>query len=98
MPIIFGSNNGDGMVMILDAVKKLDAYENDLVRLIPPSVNVNPMSPQAEKLGKEIKKFYFGEESICEENLHKLMDLMTDFHFSISQTISTELHTRYQKK
>lgn len=98
MPIIFGSNNRDGMIMLLDAVKKLDAYDNDPVRFIPTSVNINPMSPEAEKLGEEIKKFYFGEEPVCKENVNELADLMTDYHFLISQTVSTELHTRYQKK
>lgn len=97
IPMIFGSNNSDGMIMLLDAVKKLDAYENDPVRFIPPSVNINPMSPQAETLGEEIKKFYFGDKPVSKDSLPQLCNFMTDFHFLVSQTVSSELHTRYQK-
>jgi carboxylesterase type B len=94
--IMFGTNDRDGMIMIMDAVKKLDAYDNDPVRFIPTSVNINPMSPNAEALGQEIKKFYFGDEGVCKETIPKLADLMTDFHFKLSDNLSTELHARYQ--
>lgn len=96
--MIFGTNNRDGMIMLTDAVRKLDAYDNDPVRFLPTSVNVNPMSQNAEVLGQEIKNFYFGEEGVCKKTIPQLTDLMTDFHFKVSDNVSSELHSRYQHK
>lgn len=96
MPIIFGTTSGDGMTMVSDYRKKLQLFDNDMGRVIPLSVNVNPISADAEKLANQIKEFYFDDKGVTEETVPQFVDLMTDFHFLISQTICNELHAIYQ--
>uniref|UniRef100_A0A8D8NKS9 Carboxylic ester hydrolase n=3 Tax=Culex pipiens TaxID=7175 RepID=A0A8D8NKS9_CULPI len=96
IPVMMGVNNGEGIIMLLDAVKKLDLYDNDMARLIPRSVNVNPATKASNDLGEEIKKFYFGDKPVCKETLPQLADLMSDYHFAIFANTCAELHARYQ--
>lgn len=98
IPTISGINDKDGMIMLNDAQKKLDLYDNDMARMIPVSVNISPLSECAEQVGDEIKKFYFGDKSVCKETLLELGDLMTDYHFALGQVLSTELGARFQHK
>ncbi|XP_052870996.1 juvenile hormone esterase [Anopheles cruzii] len=96
IPIIFGNNSGEGIIMMLDAGKKLDLYDNDMARMIPRTVNVAPESAASERLGGEVKQFYFGSAGVTQESAHKLADLMTDYHFDILGNTCAELHARHQ--
>ncbi|CRK95778.1 CLUMA_CG009235, isoform A [Clunio marinus] len=96
VPIILGMNDGDGMTMgNYYRNKKLHLFEEDNVRMVPLSLNIDPMSDEAKKLGKEIKEFYFGDKRIGPETLREFIDFMTDYHFSISYIMSGELHAIY---
>ena len=97
IPIMFGLNDGDGMTMAnYYRNKKLPLFDADHVRMVPLSLNIDPMSDEAKKLGKEIKEFYFGEKPIDEKALPEFVKMMTDFQFTVPQTMSNELHARYQ--
>ncbi|XP_055528121.1 esterase E4-like isoform X2 [Wyeomyia smithii] len=96
IPLMLGVNNREGTIMLLDAVKKLGVYDKDLARLIPRTVNVNPYTLASKELGEEIKKFYFGGKSVCNETVPQLADLMSDYHFGILANTCAELHARYQ--
>lgn len=96
IPLMMGVNNREGTIMLLDGIKKLDLYDNDLARLIPRTVNVNPGTVASNELGEEIKKFYFGNQPVSKKTLPQLADLMSDYHFAILANVCCELHSRYQ--
>ncbi|XP_055528119.1 esterase B1-like isoform X2 [Wyeomyia smithii] len=96
IPLMLGANNREGTIMLLDAIKKLDVYDKDLTGLIPRTVNVKPNTLASRELAEEIKKFYFGEKSVCMETLPQLANLMGDYHFVIFTNFCAELHARYQ--
>ncbi|XP_058123887.1 juvenile hormone esterase [Anopheles coustani] len=96
IPIIFGNNDREGTIMMMDAIRKLDLYDNDMARMIPRTVNVAPGSPASEQLGEEIKRFYCGPKGVTNETVNQLADLMTDYHFGILANTCAELHARHQ--
>ncbi|XP_049299506.1 juvenile hormone esterase isoform X1 [Anopheles funestus] len=96
IPIIFGNNDREGTIMMMDAIKKLDLYDNDMARMIPRTVNVAPGSAACEELAKEVKQFYCGAQGVTKETVNQLADLMTDYHFGILANTCAELHARYQ--
>ncbi|XP_062543894.1 acetylcholinesterase-like isoform X2 [Armigeres subalbatus] len=96
IPVMMGVNNKEGTIMLLDGIKKLELYDNDMARMIPRSVNVNPGTKTSNELGEEIKKFYFGNQSVDTKTLPQLADLMSDYHFTIFANICSELHSRFQ--
>lgn len=97
IPIIFGANDKDGMIQATYAMRDFSSFENDPVRMVPISLNIDPDSAAALKIGKEVKKFYFGNEKIDKSQIDKFNDLMTDLHFLTAQTACNELHAKYQK-
>lgn len=96
IPMILGLNNGDGMTMgNYYRNNKLPSFDNDYVRLLPLSLNVDPFSHEALAVAKSVKEFYFGDKHINEETISQFVEFMTDFHFTIPQTMSNELHARH---
>ncbi|XP_070492888.1 juvenile hormone esterase-like [Chironomus tepperi] len=96
IPIIFGTNNKEGMIQTAYMLKVLESFNKDPVRMVPLSVNIDPNNPLALELGNIIKKFYFGDKDVGKDTLDNHFDLMTDLHFLTAQTMSNELHARYQ--
>ena len=95
IPMILGLNDGDGMTMAnYYRNKKFPLFDKDPVRFVPLSLNVDPNSEEALKVGKEIKYFYFGEMQIDNNTIKQFVEFMTDFHFTIPQTMSNEIHAR----
>jgi acetylcholinesterase len=95
--IIIGLN-GDGMTMVNSfRHKQLPNYNSDFVKLVPISLNIDPNSEEAIAVGKRIKEFYFQDKPIDSSTLPQFITFMTDFHFTIPQTITYELHSMYQK-
>ncbi|XP_053674681.1 uncharacterized protein LOC128724987 [Anopheles nili] len=96
IPMIFGNNDREGTIMMMDAIKKLDLYDNDMARMIPRTVNVSPKGPSCEQLASEVKQFYFGSEGVSKKTVNQMADLMTDYHFGILANTCAEMHARYQ--
>ena len=96
IPMIIGVNNGDGMTQTAAYRKKLPMFANDMVRMIPFSVDIDPDSEEAQRLGKRIEKFYFGNRGLTQQTIPLFVELNTDFYFSIPMTIINELYARYQ--
>lgn len=96
--IIVGLNDGDGMTMVNSFRRKqLPNFNSDFVKFIPISLNIDPNSEEAKKLGKRIKEFYFQDKAIDQSTLPQFIKFMTDFHFTIPQTMTYELHSIHQK-
>lgn len=96
-PMMFGTTDKDGLVMTATYKHFMDQFEKKSQRLIPLSVQVDPNSDAGKAVAEEIKRFYLGSAKFSEETVPQLVEHMTDFHFFIPQTVSNELHARYQK-
>lgn len=100
IPIMMGYNSKDGLVMLIDAVKnkKLDQFDNDLARLIPRTINLAVDDERCKQLANKMREFYFSGKKICHDTLDDLVDLFTDYHFTIFSYLAAELHARYQNR
>ena len=98
IPIIFGTTDKDGIIMVTAYKHMTEKFNKDPVKLLPRSINLDPNSDLAKEAANEIKKFYFGNKDVTEETLPQFVDHMTDYHFLMPQTVSNELHARYQPK
>lgn len=98
IPLMFGTTDKDGCVMVANYRSTINSFDKDPVRLVPQSLSVDPNSDAAKLLGEEIKRFYFRGKKIDENTIPNFIDHMTDFHFFIPQIISIELHNRYNPK
>jgi carboxylesterase type B len=98
LPLIFGTTDKDGCVMVASYLHMTESFNKDSVRLVPQSLSINPNSIAAKLLGEEIKRFYFRDKDIDQSTISNFVDHMTDFHFLTPQIISVELHNRYNPK
>jgi acetylcholinesterase len=94
VPMIFGTNDGDGMPKVAENIKKLHELNEDFSRVIPRVINVK--ETESALLVEEIKKFYFDGRDVSEETLNELSLLYTDIHYLLFVTIGNEFIARYQ--
>ncbi len=99
IPIISGSNNGDGMPLVARvlAQKKLPLYDKFLAYLFPRGIQ-NLTVNQIEDLQEEIRNFYFGGRSLSDKNVEDFMNLRTDADYLFPQNLASELYARYHPK
>lgn len=95
IPLMFGTNDIDGIAMTIGFLKKTANYNNDYVRLLPMSLRLDPNSESAHNESKTIKNFYFRDELIGEKSIGSFVNHSTDYYFLIPQTISNELHAKF---
>jgi carboxylesterase type B len=96
IPLIFGCTNKEGIIQTSFMKKNFAAFNKDVSKLIPISLNVDPDSALALEVGKEIKNFYL-DGGLDDEHEENFIDLMTDLHFLTPQTMCNELNAKYQK-
>lgn len=96
-PIMFGTTDQDGLVMTASYKHFIEEFEKRPERLIPLSLSVNPYNDAGKAVAAEIKRFYLGSKKFSEETIPHLVEHMTDYHFFVPQTMSNELHAKYQK-
>lgn len=97
IPIICGTNNGDGMPT---AAKIISRNLFDLVNiraLIPRSIR-SKFDDQSDELLDLIGKFYFDSRKSTAEHITDLVTLLSDLHYLIDQTKSNELFARYHPR
>ncbi|XP_058830425.1 esterase B1-like [Topomyia yanbarensis] len=97
IPIILGYNEHDGMMVLIDAIKNLNSYNLEPERFIPRILNIDCYTPEARKLGNEIKQFYFKDKNVTRETLLPLTNLFTD-KYLFAYRITSELWAKYQTK
>jgi Carboxylesterase family len=78
--------------------KRLHVYGNDMRRLIPISLDIDPESEEAHKLAKEIEQFYLGNRGLTPQTISLFIGLNTDFYFTTPLTVTNELYMRYQQQ
>lgn len=97
IPLMFGTNDIDGISMTVGFLRKLKEFNNDYVRLLPMSLKVDPNSEHAREVSKKIKNFYFCDETIGENSIKAFIDHSTDYYFLLPQTIANELHAKFNR-
>lgn len=100
IPVMMGYNSKDGLLMLLDIVtkNKLQQLDGDLARLIPRSVDLPVTDERCNTVANSIRNFYFNGEKLSEAHYDRLVDLLTDYHFTILSYLEAELHSRYEKR
>ena len=94
IPILMGTNDGDGMPKVAENIKKLKELNNEMMIMIPKHFQLLPH--ESEHLARVIKQFYFGNREVSEETLPELKTLFTDIIYLTYQTIGIEHFARYQ--
>ncbi|GAB0095021.1 Carboxylic ester hydrolase [Sergentomyia squamirostris] len=97
-PMILGHTSKEGIIMLLDAIRKIDLYETDFSRIIPKSLNVTPGSRTCERVANEMRKFYFNDAKITKDVIPEFTDLLSDYNFIIGNHVTAEIHARKEHK
>ncbi|XP_055701968.1 acetylcholinesterase isoform X2 [Phlebotomus papatasi] len=97
-PMIIGHNAKEGIIMLLDAVRKIDLFDEDLARIVPKSLNVVQGSRTCERVTEEMRKFYFSGDKITKKSIVELTDLLSDYHFVIANHVTAEIHARKEHR
>lgn len=84
--------------MLSDTYKKLHVIDQDLARMIPRYVNLEPNDPRCLQVADEMRQLYFTDNKISMENLSEMGKLQTDYHFAIGTHMAAELHARNEEK
>lgn len=95
-PMIFGTNNGDGMPAVASAIsrKKLGLINENFNFMIPRSILVDSAGEEAA-LTQQIRNFYLNGNDLSENTIEGFLSLRTDVDYLIAQTITNELNTLY---
>ncbi|XP_016946853.1 esterase B1 [Drosophila biarmipes] len=96
MPVIMGYNSAEGLSIVFKAKQKLEAYEDDLARMVPRNLVVDPQAPEAQKAATDIRAFFFNGQRLSKENMDNLVDLFSDYHFSMDLQHAAEIHASCQ--
>ncbi|XP_034652469.1 esterase B1 [Drosophila subobscura] len=96
MPMIMGYNSAEGLAMISRAKLKLEDYEEDLARTVPRDLVPDPQAPEAQQAAADIRKFYFNGQTLTMQHLNSMVDLFSDYHFSMDMQRAAEIHVNSQ--
>lgn len=95
MPLINGCTNSEGILGLRMILKRLDGFNQNVERLVPQLMG--ELSPDdKQKIGKEIRRFYFGDKKIDKHALNEMCDLMSDNIFITNTMINAEWLAKYQ--
>ncbi|KAL5286878.1 CES5A.2 family protein [Megaselia abdita] len=98
IPVMMGYNSNEGIIMVANAIKRLDDYENDLPRLIPRAVNIDIDGEEGKVICQQIREFYFKGEKVHKKTLGGLSDALSDYHFTLGAHSAAEIHAKHQHK
>ncbi|XP_037716092.1 esterase B1 [Drosophila subpulchrella] len=96
MPMIMGYNSAEGLAIVIKAKQNLEAYEDDLARMVPRNLVVDPQAPEAQEAASDIRAFFFNGQALTKENMDNLVDLFSDYHFSMDLQQAAEIHASCQ--
>lgn len=96
-PVMIGYTSNEGLIMLLDAVKKLRDYDKDFSRLVPENLNVKPGTPEMEEAVKLIRNYFFGDKAVDKDSLRQLGDLMSDYYFTMAIHWTVEMMARMEQ-
>lgn len=92
IPMIFGTNDGDGMPRVAAKLKKLKELNNEIAKVVPIKVTAK----DSKALSDEVKKFYFGDRDVSVKTLPELVLMFTDLAYFSFQIITNDFMSFYQ--
>ncbi|XP_077284723.1 esterase FE4-like [Arctopsyche grandis] len=81
VPLILGYNNGEGMGLIKNNVKKAAIINADFTRKVPRDIAKAVSPEQLKAIGESVKKFYFGNGEIDKNCFELINNLEGDYNF-----------------
>ncbi|XP_045446542.1 acetylcholinesterase-like [Melitaea cinxia] len=91
--LMLGYNSGEGSVLVKDHNKKLDVYNKDPSYYVPREIADLVSEKKLKEFGNRIKKIYFGDRNITENDGNIITDMLTDMHFSFNTHRFAHLYT-----
>ncbi|XP_055537564.1 acetylcholinesterase-like [Wyeomyia smithii] len=97
IPLITGCNSSEGTLAMYHMQRKHQktAFDKEPQRLVPCFLKENPELNCLE-VGREIKKFYFQDDSFSNRTKQQMCDLMSDITFITTTMISAEWLAKHQ--
>lgn len=97
MPIIDGCNSGEGILSLFLMKGKFHLASTEPERFVPLFMGSSGDFDRVE-LGKEIRKFYFGDKPVDKAASDQLNDTMADNYFIMNSVINAEWIAKYHPK
>lgn len=82
VPFLVGYNSGEGLMMLVDHLKKKDVTNNKPSFHVPREIVLKVSEEKAKEFGDRIKKFYVGDGNYADDTAEAVVDLQTDLHFT----------------
>lgn len=97
-PLMIGYTSNEGIIMLLDAVRKLAEYDKDFARLVPTTLNVRPGTEEMEEASGLIRRQFFGDKAVVsKDTLKELGDLMSDYYFTVGIHWTVEMMAKLEQ-
>ncbi|TMW44054.1 hypothetical protein DOY81_010861 [Sarcophaga bullata] len=96
MPTIMGYNTGEGLAMMVNAIRKLVDYEKDFSRLVPRNIPLDPDDNEVKEIAKRMREFYLNGQAIKPELLNNLTNIMTDYYFAMDMQNAAKWQAQLQ--
>lgn len=81
VPLLLGYNNGEGMGLVKNNVKKSAIINADFTRKVPRDIAKAVSPEQLKVIGENVKKFYFGNGEIDKKSFQVTNNLEGDYNF-----------------
>ncbi|XP_062541501.1 neuroligin-4, X-linked-like [Armigeres subalbatus] len=95
IPMISGYTNNEGILAVAANQNRLEQFQQNPGWLVPELMG-HPAGLDREDVGKQIKKFFFGDKSIGLETVDELSDLFSDHTFVTTLNLSAEWLAKHQ--
>ncbi|XP_023305517.2 acetylcholinesterase [Lucilia cuprina] len=96
VPSIMGYNSAEGLVMMVNAIKKIGEYDKDLHRFVPRNIPLDPQDNETKEIAKKMRDFYFNGKLIKPELFNNFTDLLSDYHFVVDMQKAAEWQANLQ--
>ncbi|KAM8713978.1 hypothetical protein ACLKA7_014180 [Drosophila subpalustris] len=97
MPLLMGYNSAEGIAMLVNAMRKLELFDEDLARVVPRNLVEKPTAPEAQEAADDMRQFYLNGQPLTLERLDNLVDIFSDYHFVIDMQHAAEIHVNCQR-
>ncbi|XP_011196248.1 acetylcholinesterase [Zeugodacus cucurbitae] len=96
MPMIMGYNSAEGILLLINAVRKMEEINNDLARFVPRNIPLATDHPDIQFLAQKMRDFYFNGHEITHERLDAMTNLLSDYHFMVDLQLAVKYQMKYK--
>ncbi|XP_017489752.1 PREDICTED: esterase B1-like isoform X1 [Rhagoletis zephyria] len=98
MPIIMGYNSAEGIMMLINAIRKIEDIDQDLSRFVPRNIPLHTDHNDIQYLAQKLRDFYFNGKNITHEQFDAMTNLLTDYHFMVDTQLALKLQLEHQPR